>query len=176
MGADQTAERAAERAAEAEDGGPAAARPKSALDGIPRSLPALAASQEMQERAAHLGYDWPSIDGILAKVEEEMDELARATDAAERREELGDLLMVVVNLARAHEVDAEAALRAANAKFAARFGIVERLAVERGVALRDMSFEELDRLWDAAKQELATAAVAGSGITAATSGTQESAP
>jgi uncharacterized protein YabN with tetrapyrrole methylase and pyrophosphatase domain len=63
--------------------------------------------------------------------------------------------MVVVNLARHHDVEAEASLRAANEKFRRRFGIVERLAAERGVALRDLSFEELDALWDAAKEELA---------------------
>ena len=80
---------------------------------------------------------------------------ARAIDEAERREEVGDLLMVAVNLARKHGVDAESALRAANAKFKARFDIVERLAAERGVALRDLPFDELDRLWDAAKVEIA---------------------
>ena len=132
-------------------------RPKSALDGVSRSMPALAASQEMQERAAHLGYDWPSVDGILAKVAEELGELAEAEGSAARAEELGDLLMVVVNLARHHDVEAEAALRAANEKFRRRFGIVERLAAERGVALRDLSFAELDELWDAAKAELAGA-------------------
>ncbi len=144
--------KAAERAAEADGDGDTR---RGALDGISRSMPALAASQEMQERAAHLGYDWPSIDGVLAKVDEELGELARATDEAERREEVGDLLMVAVNLARKHGVDAESALRAANAKFKARFDIVERLAAERGVALRDLSFDELDRLWDAAKVEIA---------------------
>jgi tetrapyrrole methylase family protein / MazG family protein len=151
----------AERAAEAEasaassaDGEPAPP-PKGALDGVSRSMPALAASQEMQERAAHLGYDWPSIDGILAKVAEELGELAAAEGPAARAEELGDLLMVVVNLARHHGVDAEAALRSGNEKFRRRFGIVERLAAERAVALRDLSFEELDALWDAAKAELA---------------------
>jgi tetrapyrrole methylase family protein/MazG family protein len=152
----------AERAADAEasaasspDGAPAPP-PKSALDGVSRSMPALAASQEMQERAAHLGYDWPSIDGILAKVAEELGELAAADGPAARAEELGDLLMVVVNLARHHGVDAEAALRSGNEKFRRRFGIVERLAAERAVALRDLSFAELDALWDAAKAELAT--------------------
>jgi tetrapyrrole methylase family protein/MazG family protein len=144
----------AERAAEASaaDGG---STPKSALDGISRSLPALAASQEMQERAAHIGYDWPSIVGVLAKVDEELAELADARTAAERAEEVGDLLMVLVNLARHHGVDAEAALRGANGKFRRRFGIVERLAAARGVALRDLSFAELDELWDQAKAELA---------------------
>jgi tetrapyrrole methylase family protein/MazG family protein len=144
----------AERAAEASAGDGASA-PKSALEGISRSLPALAASQEMQERAAHIGYDWPSIVGVLTKVEEELAELAEARTAAERTEEVGDLLMVLVNLARHHGVDAEAALRGANGKFRRRFGIVERLAAERGVALRDLSFAELDELWDQAKAELA---------------------
>jgi tetrapyrrole methylase family protein / MazG family protein len=149
------AERAAEAAAAGDgEGGPAPA-PRSALDGVSRSMPALAASQEMQERAAHLGYDWPSVQGILAKVAEELGELAAADSPTARAEELGDLLMVVVNLARHHDVEAEAALRAANEKFRARFGIVERLAIERGVALRDLSFGELDELWDAAKAELA---------------------
>ncbi len=151
------AERAAEAAASAAsaaDGEPAP-RPKSALEGVSRSMPALAASQEMQQRAAHLGYDWPTIDGILAKVAEELGELAAAEGPAARAEELGDLLMVVVNLARHHDVEAEAALRSANEKFRRRFGIVERLAAERAVALRDLSFAELDALWDAAKAELA---------------------
>lgn len=127
------------------------APPRSALDGISPTMPALAASQEMQERAASLGYDWPSIDGILDKVAEELAELAAAGSAAEKEEEIGDLLMVVVNLARHHGVEAEAALRAANDKFRRRFAAVERLAAERGVALRDLSFAELDALWDAAK-------------------------
>ena len=148
------AERAS-AAAEAAAGGEPPQPPKSALDGVSRSMPALAASQEMQERAAHLGYDWPSVDGILVKVAEELGELAAAEGAAARAEELGDLLMVVVNLARHHGVDAEAALRAANDKFRRRFGIVERLAAERRVALRDLSFAELDDLWHAAKAELA---------------------
>ncbi len=147
------AERAAEAAATAATG-EAPAAPKSALDGVSRSMPALAASQEMQERAAHLGYDWPSIEGILGKVAEELGELAEAEGAAARAEELGDLLMVVVNLARHHDVEAESALRAANEKFRRRFGVVERLAAERGVALRDLTFAELDALWDAAKAEL----------------------
>jgi len=157
------AERAAEAAASAAsaasagsavDGEPAPP-PKGALDGVSRSMPALAASQEMQERAAHIGYDWPSVDGILGKVAEELAELAAAEGSAARMEELGDLLMVVVNLARHHDVEAEAALRSANEKFRRRFGIVERLAAERAVALRDLSFAELDELWDAAKAELA---------------------
>jgi tetrapyrrole methylase family protein / MazG family protein len=139
----------AEAAADADDG----AGPRSALDGISPSLPALAASQEMQERAANVGYDWPSIDGVLDKVAEELDEIRRAASPAERREEFGDLLMVLVNVARKEGIESEAALRAANDKFRRRFRSVERQATERGVALRDLDFAVLDELWDAAKTE-----------------------
>jgi tetrapyrrole methylase family protein/MazG family protein len=124
---------------------------KSALDGISRALPALAASQEMQERAANLGYDWPSIDGVLDKVREEVGELVEAETPDDRAEELGDLLFVLVNVGRKTGIEVEAALRAANDKFRRRFRHVERLAAAQGTALRDMSFEQLDALWDAAK-------------------------
>jgi tetrapyrrole methylase family protein / MazG family protein len=126
---------------------------KSALDGISRSLPALAASQEMQERAANLGYDWPSIDGVLDKVREEVGELVEADTDAHRAEELGDLLFVLVNVGRKTGIEVEAALRGANDKFRRRFRHVELAASGRGVALRDLSFEELDALWDAAKAD-----------------------
>ena len=127
------------------------AAPRSALDGISRSLPALAASQEMQERAANLGYDWPSIDGVLDKVREEVGELVEAEDAAHRTEELGDLLFVLVNVGRKTGIEVEGALRGANEKFRRRFRHVELAAAARNVALRDLSFEQLDALWDAAK-------------------------
>ena len=143
--------KATERAAAAAADETGAEAPKSALDGISRSLPALAASREMQERAAHIGYDWPSIDGVLDKVHEEVLELVEAPDAAARAEELGDLLFVLVNVGRWTGVEAEGALRAANEKFRRRFRHVELGAAARGVALRDLSFEELDALWDAAK-------------------------
>ena len=106
------AERAEAAAAGDEPGPTEPATPKSALDGISRSMPALAASQEMQERAANLGYDWPTVDGIVDKVREELDELLAAETSDERREELGDLLLVAVNLGRRHGVEAETALRA----------------------------------------------------------------
>jgi tetrapyrrole methylase family protein/MazG family protein len=124
---------------------------KSALDGISRSLPALAASQEMQERAANLGYDWPSIDGVLDKVREEVGELVEAESDAHRAEELGDLLFVLTNVGRKTGIEVEAALRSANDKFRRRFRHVELAAAAQGRALRDMTFDELDALWDAAK-------------------------
>ncbi len=132
---------------------PAVAAAKGALDGISPSMPALAASQEMQERAANLGYDWPSLDGVLDKLVEEADELRRAASDAERSEEFGDLLFVLVNVARRRGIEAEAAVRAANTKFRRRFGSVERAAAAQGVALRDLEFAALDALWDAAKAE-----------------------
>ncbi len=150
--ADERAEAAtAASAAGARDGSDAPAAPRSALDGISASLPALAASQEMQDRAAALGYDWPDMEGVLDKVAEELGELARAADADERREEFGDLLLVVVNVGRKLGIETEGALRAANDKFRRRFRRVEAAVAERGVAIRDLDFEALDELWDAAK-------------------------
>ena len=129
---------------------------KGALDGISGSLPSLAASQEMQERAANIGYDWPSIDGVLDKVVEETNELREAAEtgsSAAWAEEFGDLLFVLVNVARKQGIEAEAALRAANAKFRSRFGRVEAMVAAKGVVLRDLDFAALDELWDAAKAE-----------------------
>jgi MazG family protein len=138
---------------------------RSALDGISRSMPALAASQEMQERAAALGYDWPDVAGVLDKVAEELGELARADEPAERQEEFGDLLLVTVNVGRKLGIEAEAALRLANDKFRNRFRRVERMAAERGVALRDLDFAALDELWDAAKAEERAEAAVGTDVT-----------
>ena len=147
--------KAAEREGEADGDAP-----KGALDGISGSLPSLAASQEMQERAANIGYDWPSIDGVLDKVVEETDELREAAaggDPAAWAEEFGDLLFVLVNVARKRGIEAEGALRAANAKFRRRFGRVEAMVAAKGVALRDLDFAALDELWDAVKAEERTA-------------------
>ena len=139
---------------------------KGALDGVSRILPALAASQEMQERAANIGYEWPNIEGVLDKVVEELAELRETVTLADRAEEYGDLLFVLVNVARWQGIEAEAALRAANDKFRRRFASVERQAAERGVALRDLSFAELDALWDTAKLEEKTAFAVASKETA----------
>ncbi|MCI0344931.1 MAG: nucleoside triphosphate pyrophosphohydrolase [Chloroflexi bacterium] len=150
--ADERAAAAAEAAESTDaDGDIVAAR--SALDGISPSLPALAASQEMQERAAALGYDWPTLGGVLDKVTEELAELRAAASADEQREEFGDLLFVIVNAGRRLGVETEAALRAANVKFRRRFGRVEELVAERGVTIRDLDFATLDEMWDAAKAE-----------------------
>jgi tetrapyrrole methylase family protein/MazG family protein len=136
--------------ARASAGSPA---PKSALDGISSAMPALAASQEMQERAAALGYDWPDIEGVLDKVAEELAELAAATDERDRAEEFGDLLLVVVNVGRKLGIESEPALRSANEKFRRRFRRVERMVADQGTEIRALDFGTLDALWDAAKVE-----------------------
>ncbi|MBA3876665.1 MAG: nucleoside triphosphate pyrophosphohydrolase [Anaerolinea sp.] len=130
-----------------------AAASRGALDGISPSMPALAASQEMQERVAALGYDWPDIEGVLDKVAEELGEFARAATDEDRREEFGDLLLVAVNVGRKLGIETEGALRAANDKFRRRFRRIERMVADRGVAIRDLDFATLDALWDAAKAE-----------------------
>jgi uncharacterized protein YabN with tetrapyrrole methylase and pyrophosphatase domain len=140
-----------------EAAGPADRAMPDAFRGLSRSLPALAYSQEIQERAASLGYDWPAIEPVLAKLEEELAEFHAAASDERRAEELGDVLLVVVNLGRKLGIDVEAALRAANARFARRFAAVERLAAAQRRNLNEMSFAELDELWDLAKVETATA-------------------
>ena len=145
----KAAERAASGPRPAADGDP---RMPASFAGLSRSLPALAYAQEIQERAASLGYDWPDLEGIIDKVGEEAAELLAAELPAEQAEEFGDLLLVLVNLARRLGVDAEAALRGASAKFAARFAHVERLAQARQLVLRDLSLDELDELWVIAKR------------------------
>jgi tetrapyrrole methylase family protein/MazG family protein len=161
--AGERAQRASESAESSETGKEVKSVP-AAFAGLSISLPALAYAQEMQERAASLGYDWPSIDGVLDKVTEEAAEVIAAENDGERREEFGDLLMVLVNLGRKLGIDSEAALRGASAKFAARFANVERQAAARDVELRTLSMDELDELWQVAKAETAKE-TAGAGST-----------
>ena len=123
------------------------------LEGLPAALPALAQAEAYSRRAARVGFDWLDISGVVAKVGEELGELQVASDPEAQADELGDLLFAVVNYARWLQVDAESALRAANAKFARRFAQVEAAAQNAGRALSDMSLEELDALWEQAKSE-----------------------
>lgn len=126
-------------------------KPASALDGVPVSLPALARSQKIQHKAAQVGFDWPDINGVYAKLDEEVAELKAAADASQRAEELGDLLFVIVNLARWLAVDAESCLREATNKFSHRFQLTEQLARQRGLHMPEMSLAELDVLWEEVK-------------------------
>lgn len=125
-----------------------AAKPdKSALAGIALALPALERAAKLQRRAAGVGFDWPDVSGPRAKIDEELAELDAETEHRQRLEELGDLLFAVVNLARHLNIEPEAALREANAKFEKRFRIIERAA-----GFADMSLDEKERLWVAAKE------------------------
>lgn len=119
----------------------------SALAGVPLAAPALTRAHKLQGRAASLGFDWPDASGARAKVAEELAEVDASTTPTERADEIGDLLFAVVNLARKHGVDAEAALRAASAKFEARFRYMEQ--VEPNLGKCDL--EEQERLWQIAK-------------------------
>jgi len=131
----------------------------SKLDGIPEALGALARGQKMQEKAARVGFDWTAARQITEKLAEELDELARAREAAGAnrpddahvREELGDVLFTVVNLARRLGIDAEGAMRDANRKFDRRFRYMESFAVARGRPLNEMTIDELEALWQQAK-------------------------
>ena len=127
------------------------------LDGIARTLPALARSEKLGKRAARVGFDWPDLAGVLAKVREEIAELesaAQANDPAHLREELGDLLFSLAQVARRLDLDAEDALRAANAKFERRFRHVEAALQARGLQPSDVGLDELEALWAAAKRAL----------------------
>ena len=141
-----------------------AARPAesfvSQLDGIPAALPALSRSQRIQGKAAQTGFDWPDVSGVYAKLAEEVEEVQDAQTVEDRAAELGDVLFVVVNLARWLDVDAETALREANNRFSRRFQQVERLAAGRGLELSALSFAALDALWEEAKATLAQSDVA----------------
>ena len=132
----------------------------SELDGIPANLPALARSQKIQTKAAGTGFDWPDISGVYDKLAEEIQELREASTPDELRLELGDVLFVVANLGLWLDVEAESALREANERFGRRFRQVERLAAARELVLRDLSFVELDALWEEAKATLAQTALA----------------
>ena len=121
------------------------------LEGLPAALPALVQAEAYSRRAARVGFDWPDISGVVAKVGEELAELQAASSPESQADELGDLLFAVVNYARWLKVDAESALRTANAKFARRFAQVEAAAQAAGRNLADMSLEELDALWEQAK-------------------------
>jgi tetrapyrrole methylase family protein/MazG family protein len=129
---------------------------ESVLGKSPKALPALLQAYRAQEKAASVGFDWDSVDGVIAKLREEVEEAAEAItggDATRISEELGDLLFAVVNLARFVKSDPEAHLRAATGKFRRRFDrVVAKLRAE-GRSVEEAGLPELDRLWEAVKEE-----------------------
>jgi tetrapyrrole methylase family protein/MazG family protein len=124
----------------------------SMFDGIARALPALSQAEEIQRRAARVGFDWPEIQGVIAKVHEEMGEVHDAADPESRAAEIGDLLFAVVNLARWYGVDAESALREASTRFRKRFAYIEQSAKDQGRSISDLSLDEMETIWQEAKK------------------------
>jgi ATP diphosphatase len=130
-------------------------RPEGLLDDIPGALPALMRAVKLQNRAAEVGFDWPSAITVAEKIAEEARELAEAQESgkpAKVTEEFGDLLFAMANLARHLEVDPEDALRGANTKFIRRFKMIEAGLKNRGRTLEDASLEEMEALWQDAKR------------------------
>ena len=129
--------------------------PKPLLDSVPRTMPALVEAQQIASKAAGVGFDWDNIEQVIAKLDEELDELRQARDGsnpAHVEDELGDILFVIVNIARFLKVDPEQALRRTNAKFRRRFGYVEARLAGRGRRLADSHIDEMEELWQEAKQ------------------------
>jgi len=127
---------------------------KSLLEGVPKDIPALAYRQIIQQRASRVGFDWPTIDGVLEKISEELEEIRQAETQQEKSDEFGDLLMALANAARWMNIDLENSLRRANNRFCQRFAHIEKLSQERGLSMNDMPIEKLDALWNEAKQAL----------------------
>ena len=137
--------------------GQAAKPDKGTLGTVPRGLPALLQADTYQRRAGRVGFDWPDIAGVRAKVAEEIQEVETSQPGDGREEEIGDLLFAAVNWARWLEVEPETALRRANEKFARRFTHMEAAAQAQGRPMSEMSLAELDALWEAAKRAEMTA-------------------
>jgi ATP diphosphatase len=128
----------------------------SLLDDVPVALPALSRAAKLQKRAAQVGFDWPDALPVVDKVREELDEVLEAmseNDSAAVADEIGDLLFVVVNLARHLKVDPETALRSANGKFDRRFRFIEQALRHTQRPIQDCTLEEMDALWGEAKRQ-----------------------
>lgn len=124
------------------------------LDDVPLGLPALTRAEKLQKRAASVGFDWQEPKQVLTKLQEEMTELQVALEAGDERgqkEELGDVLFTLVNLARHLDIDAETALRSANNKFSGRFRYIEQKVTADGGALKDTNVDLMERYWQEAK-------------------------
>ena len=130
-------------------------KPKSLLDGVPRTLPATMEGLQLTRKASRAGFDWDNAQGIFEKLREECAELRHASemkDAARVEEEMGDLLFAAVNLARFLQIDPEIALKNANAKFARRFREMERLSAGNGQAFAEIPRADKEKLWEVAKR------------------------
>ena len=129
---------------------------KTVLSGVPASMPSLIKAYRMQEKAANVGFDWEKKEDVWAKVKEEIAEVEHEMEqgnAADMEKEFGDLLFSLVNASRLYGINPDNALELTNDKFRRRFNYVEACSIKQGRNLRDMSLEEMDALWDKAKQD-----------------------
>jgi ATP diphosphatase len=126
---------------------------QSALEGVAKALPALMRAEKLQKRAARVGFDWPDLTGPIEKLNEEIDELEKASEH-ERLLEAGDVLFAAVNIVRHFGVDPEQALRTTNSKFEQRFRLMEQLAADDGQKFEKLSLEEQEAYWIKAKESL----------------------
>ncbi|MDP2932064.1 MAG: nucleoside triphosphate pyrophosphohydrolase [Chloroflexota bacterium] len=126
----------------------------SMLAHLPKEMPALSYSQDMQSRVARVGFDWPDIDGVIDKLAEEVAEFKAAESQQRKAEEFGDLLFTLANIARRMGVDLESALRETNQRFYRRFAYMEELCLQRGLKLGELSLNEQNVLWEEAKREV----------------------
>lgn len=128
------------------------------LDGINKSIPALARAQKLQNRAATVGFDWDDVQAVLDKIKEEFDEVEAEINSEFRitkkiEDEIGDLIFSCVNLARQFQIDSESALRNTNKKFEKRFAYIENSLLEQGIELNEATLEIMDQLWNEAKHK-----------------------
>lgn len=128
----------------------------SVLEGVPKSMPSLLRAYRLQKRAAKVGFDWEKVEDVLKKVDEEINELKNAIKSGRQQEtedELGDIIFMLVNLSRFIGVNPEDAHRKTISKFIHRFRYIEMKAAEQGRKISDMTIEEMDKLWDEAKEK-----------------------
>jgi tetrapyrrole methylase family protein / MazG family protein len=123
------------------------------LASVPKNLPALSYSQEIQHRVAQIGFDWKNDQGVIDKLAEEVREFQCATTEKEKAQEFGDLLFTMANIARRQGIELEVALREANQKFFKRFSYMEEVCKKRGIKIGDLSFDEQNALWEEAKKQ-----------------------
>lgn len=129
----------------------------SILNGIPKGLPAVTLAHRVQDRAARVGFDWPGLEGVLEKLDEEISELKETLKENDRQRcesEFGDILFTVVNMSRFLGFDPEGTLRKATMRFSKRFRMMEKMIFERGQSLKELDLEEMDRFWELAKAEM----------------------
>ena len=124
----------------------------SMLSGVPENMPALAYSQNIQQRVAQVGFDWENIDGVIEKLIEEVNEFRQADSQQRKEQEFGDLLFTLANISRHLGIDAELALRGANQRFYRRFAHMEQTCRQRGLTLSQLSFKMQNALWEEVKQ------------------------